>query len=54
MSLPLDLEGAAEQASILVQALPFLRRYAGVTVVIKYGGHAMGDEHLAEQFGRER
>ncbi len=53
MSLPLDLEAAAEQAGILVQALPFLRRYAGVTVVIKYGGHAMGDEHLAEQFGRD-
>ena len=53
MSLPLDLEAAAQQATILVQALPFLRRYAGVTVVIKYGGHAMGDEHLAEQFGRD-
>ncbi len=53
MSLPLDLDAAAEQAGILVQALPFLRRYAGVTVVIKYGGHAMGDEHLAEQFGRD-
>ena len=53
MSLPLDLDAAAEQAGILVQALPFLRRYAGVTVVVKYGGHAMGDEHLAEQFGRD-
>ena len=53
MSLPLDLDAAAAQADILVQALPFLRRYAGVTVVVKYGGHAMGDEHLAEQFGRD-
>ena len=53
MSLPLELEVAAQQAGILVQALPFLRRYAGVTVVIKYGGHAMGDAHLAEQFGRD-
>ncbi len=44
---------AEEQADILVQALPFLRRYAGVTIVIKYGGHAMGDEHLADQFGRD-
>jgi len=54
MSLPSEqLEAAAEQAGILVQALPFLRRYAGVTVVIKYGGHAMGDEHLAIEFGRD-
>ena len=44
---------AEEQADILVQALPFLRRYAGVTIVVKYGGHAMGDEHLADQFGRD-
>ena len=47
------LEQAAEQANTLVQALPFLRRYAGVTIVIKYGGHAMGDEHLAAEFGRD-
>jgi len=54
MSLSSDqLAAAAEQAGILVQALPFLRRYAGVTIVIKYGGHAMGDEHLAEEFGRD-
>ncbi len=43
----------AEQARILAHALPFLRRYAGATVVVKYGGHAMGDEHLAEGFGRD-
>ena len=54
MSLsPDQLQEAAEQASILVQALPFLRRYAGVTVVIKYGGHAMGDDALAAGFGRD-
>ena len=48
-----QLRAAEEQADILVQALPFLRRYAGVTIVVKYGGHAMGDEHLAEKFGRD-
>ncbi len=54
MPLPSDqLAAAAEQAGILVQALPFLRRYAGVTVVVKYGGHAMGDEKLAAEFGRD-
>jgi acetylglutamate kinase len=44
---------AAEQARILSHALPFLRRYAGATVVVKYGGHAMGEEGLAEQFGAD-
>src|SRR5208282_5330470 len=46
-------ESAEEQARILAQALPFLRRYAGATVVVKYGGHAMGDENLAEMFGAD-
>ena len=53
---PLDLpihETAQDQARILVHALPYMRRYAGETVVIKYGGHAMGDERLAEMFGRD-
>ena len=44
---------AAEQARILAHALPFLRRYAGSTVVVKYGGHAMGEEGLATEFGRD-
>ncbi len=50
---PTDVAAAQEQAHVLAQALPFLRRYAGATVVVKYGGHAMGEEHLAEQFGRD-
>jgi len=44
---------AAEQARILAQALPFLRRYAGATIVVKYGGHAMGNPELAASFGRD-
>ena len=48
-----QLKAAADRADILVQALPYLRRYAGITVVVKYGGHAMGDETLAAQFGRD-
>jgi acetylglutamate kinase len=47
------LGSAQEQAKILAQALPYLRRYAGATIVIKYGGHAMGEEHLANMFGRD-
>ena len=50
---PQQLEQAAYEADTLVQALPFLRRYAGLTVVVKYGGHAMGDEDLALTFGRD-
>lgn len=46
-------ETAEQQARTLAQALPFLRRYAGATVVVKYGGHAMGDERLAEMFGAD-
>jgi acetylglutamate kinase len=48
-----DVAAAAERAHVLAQALPFLRRYAGATIVVKYGGHAMGEEHLAEEFGRD-
>ena len=48
-----DVAAAAERAHVLAQALPFLRRYAGATIVVKYGGHAMGEEHLAEDFGRD-
>lgn len=44
---------AAEQARILAHALPFMRRYSGSTVVVKYGGHAMGEERLAAAFGRD-
>ena len=50
---PSEMSSAAERARVLAQALPFLRRYAGATVVVKYGGHAMGEEHLALEFGRD-
>jgi acetylglutamate kinase len=43
----------AEQARVVAHALPFLRRYTGTTVVVKYGGHAMGEETLADQFGHD-
>jgi acetylglutamate kinase len=52
IDLPVQ-ESAEHQARILAQALPFLRRYAGATIVVKYGGHAMGDERLAEMFGAD-
>lgn len=44
---------AHEEAAILARALPYLRRYAGDTIVVKYGGHAMGSGELSESFGRD-
>src|ERR1700743_1294606 len=52
IDLPIE-ESAEQQARILAHALPYLRRYAGATIVVKYGGHAMGEEHLAQMFGRD-
>lgn len=40
-------------ADILIEALPYIRQFAGMTVVIKYGGHAMVDEQLKEDFARD-
>jgi len=37
---------SSEQAQILTQALPYIQKYSGKTIVIKYGGHAMVDEAL--------
>lgn len=44
---------AHTQARILAEALPHLIRYDEQTVVIKFGGHAMGDEKLAEAFAQD-
>ncbi|MCB5943335.1 acetylglutamate kinase [Acidocella sp. KAb 2-4] len=43
---------AAQEAHIVARALPYLRRYAGATIVVKYGGHAM-EGSLANEFGRD-
>ncbi len=40
-------------ADILVEALPYIRRFSGMTVVIKYGGHAMVDDQLKTDFARD-
>jgi acetylglutamate kinase len=44
---------AIGKAMTLVEALPFMRRHAGRTFVVKYGGHAMGDETLARNFAHD-
>jgi acetylglutamate kinase len=41
------------EAGILAQALPYMQRYEGKTVVVKYGGHAMGDAKLGSAFARD-
>ncbi|HFC91326.1 MAG TPA: acetylglutamate kinase [Leucothrix mucor] len=44
---------ATNTAHILTEALPYIQRYAGKTIVIKYGGNAMTDEKLKEGFARD-
>ena len=39
-----------ERAQILIEALPYIQRFHGKTVVIKYGGHAMLSPELRESF----
>ena len=41
------------KAKVLSEALPFMRKYAGSTFVVKYGGHAMGDTKTAKTFARD-
>lgn len=41
------------KAETLVEALPYLQRYAGQTFVVKYGGHAMGDPEAARDFAED-
>ena len=43
----------AIRAGVLSDALPYMRRYAGKTIVVKYGGHAMGDPALGASFARD-
>jgi acetylglutamate kinase len=40
-------------ADILIEALPYIRSFFGMTVVVKYGGHAMVDEQLKTDFARD-
>ena len=44
---------AALKAATLSEALPYMKRYAGKTIVVKYGGHAMGDTEIADLFARD-
>jgi acetylglutamate kinase len=46
-------ETAEAQAQLLSAALPYMQRYENKTVVVKYGGHAMGDNTLGKAFARD-
>ena len=48
-----DIAHWLRTAATISEALPYLRRFSGATFVIKYGGHAMGDDALAEAFARD-
>ena len=47
------LRNAGEKAAVLAEALPWLQRFHGQVVVIKYGGHAMVDDELRRAFARD-
>ena len=53
MKTPKPENALIERARILSEALPYMQRFAGQTFVIKYGGHAMGDDGLASTFARD-
>ena len=55
MSADLDkkFDEAMASARTLSEALPYMRRHAGKTLVVKYGGHAMGDAQVAHDFARD-
>jgi acetylglutamate kinase len=42
-----------DKATVLHEALPYIRRFHGQTIVIKYGGHAMVDDALRDSFARD-
>jgi acetylglutamate kinase len=48
-----DTQATLAKAEVLIEALPYLQRYAGRTFVVKYGGHAMGDPEAARDFAED-
>ena len=51
--MTLSAKSAADRAQILIEALPYIQRFQGKTIVIKYGGNAMVDEALKQSFARD-
>ncbi|SCY78471.1 N-acetylglutamate kinase [Nitrosospira sp. Nl5] len=51
--MPLSHSTAQDKAKTLAEALPYIQRFHGKTIVIKYGGNAMIEEHLKQGFARD-
>lgn len=51
--MTLDRDAASHVAEVLSEALPYIRRFVGKTLVIKYGGNAMESEELKTGFARD-
>ena len=49
----MNSDEAAQTARVLIEALPYIQRFSGKTVVIKYGGSAMIEAHLKQGFARD-
>ena len=49
----MDNQNVNQTASVLIEALPYIQKFHGETIVIKYGGNAMVDEDLKESFARD-
>ena len=53
IQMPIDQDKAMNIARVLTEALPYIRRFAGKTIVVKYGGNAMGDDAMIDSFARD-
>jgi len=53
IQMPIDLTRAQDIAHVLTEALPYIRRFAGKTFVVKYGGNAMHDDNMIQSFARD-
>lgn len=51
--MAIDLTHAKNIAHVLTEALPYIRRFAGKTIVVKYGGNAMKDDDMISSFARD-
>jgi acetylglutamate kinase len=51
--MALDAQAATQVAHVLTESLPYIRRFSGKTIVVKYGGNAMDNEHLKNSFARD-
>lgn len=51
--MSLDNLAPGTKAAILAEALPYIKRFHGKTIVVKYGGNAMTDDHLKQCFARD-